>query len=511
MPTFPPLRTAPCAHAPTAPRLRRPTAASLWLIGTALLAGCATAPAPETRGSTVPDLPAAWTGPADAASASGGSAVAPPAALSAAEAAALAQWWLQFDDPLLGELVTQALHANLDLATAQARLEQARALRDGQAAQAAPQLGSSAGITQSRNRAGASERWNAGLDASWEPDVFGRQAQALRARDWDLTAARAQREATRTAVAAEVGIAYVSLRSQQQQWRIAGEHLAAQQQTQALVGWRAQAGLVASLEAEQARGATAQLRASLPALRDAIAQSEHRLALLLGQPPTALRARLGAGAALPSAGAPLPLGVPADLLRRRPDLQAAEATLRAEAERLGLAQAQRWPSLRLSGSLTLQAATLAGLSGAGAWAAAAAAAIDGTLWDGGARDAAIGQQRAQLAAARIAARAALLTALEDVENALGALGAAQRQSEALAEAREAAHRALLLARHRWQAGLVDFGTLLEAQRSALSADSSQVAARRDEQLARIRLYKALGGGWEAGAVPQAPSPPLRTP
>lgn len=510
MPTSLPLRRASSAPAPTPPRLRRPAAASLWLIGAALLAGCAAAPAPESRGSTFPDLPAAWTGPADAASAPGQGAAA-PAALSAAEAAALAQWWQQFDDPLLGELVTQALVANLDLAAAQARLEQVRALRDSQAAQAALQLGSSAGVGHSRNRSGGSERWNAALDASWEPDFFGRQAQALRARDWDLAAARADLHATRTAVAAEVGIAYLSLRSQQQLLRIAGENLAAQQQTLALVGWRAQAGLVASLEAEQARAATAQLRASLPALQDGIAQSEHRLALLLGQPPAALRARLGAGRALPSAAAPLPLGVPADLLRRRPDLQAAEATLRAEAERLGAAQAQRWPSLRLSGSLTLQAATLAGLSGAGAWAAAAAAAIDGTLWDGGARDAAIGQQRAQLDSARIAARAALLKALEDVENALGAQAAAQRQAEALAEARDAAHRALLLARHRWQAGLVDFGTLLEAQRSALSTDSSWVAARRDEQFARIRLYKALGGGWEAGAVPQAPTPPLRTP
>lgn len=463
-----------------------------------LLVACAS-PAPSVpsvshAGASVV-MPSAWAATAPVASASAAASHASQAS-AALDRTSLARWWQQFDDPLLVALIDEALQGNTDLAVARARLDQARALRDSQAAGASPQLGSSVGVSRSHTRSTGISSWQAGLDASWEPDFFGAQSSALRGRELDVAASVADLATTRMTVAAEVGIAYATLRGSRAQWRIARDNLAAQEQTLALTRWRAQAGLASTLDAEQARLSTEQLRANLPALEASIAQSEHRLAVLLGQPPAALRERLGSDDRLPASARDLPAGVPAELLRQRPDVRAAELAILAEAERLTQRQAQRWPSFRLSGSLALKAATLSGLGGAGALASSVAAAVDWPIWDGGTRRAAIDQQEAVLAQARASYRAAVLTALEDVENALTALAATRAQLDSLGQAQGAAQNAVLLARQRWQAGLIDFGTLLDAQRSALSADNSLAGARTNERLNLIRLYKALGGGWE---------------
>lgn len=472
---------------------RRRSALPVSLLLPVVLAACAAAPVPEPAAPR--GVPAVWSAAAVA-----------PARL---DRAALAQWWRQFDDPLLTALIDEAWQGNTDLATAQARLAQARALRDSQSASAAPQLGSSAGVSRTRtglSGGSGSSTWQAGLDASWEPDFFGGSAAALRGREQDVKAAQANLATTRMTVAAEVGLAYVALRGNRRQLAIAEDNLQAQEQTQSLTRWRAQAGLASTLDAEQARLSTEQLRATLPALRAAIAQSEHRIAVLLGLPPAALRERLGSGDRVPQALADLPAGVPVDVLRLRPDVRAAEATWQAEAERLGARRAERWPSFLLSGSLALKAATLSALGASRALVGTVAAAVDWPLWDGGARVAAIAQQQAVRDAADAAWRAAVLTALEDVENALTTLAATRAELQSLTAAREAAANALLLARQRWQAGLIDFGTLLEAQRSALSADKSLAAAQADGASNLIGLYKALGGGWSDEAASAAADP-----
>lgn len=476
-----------------------------WVAATVagLLAACAHTPEPSgsTASSPAVVLPSAWAASAPASTAL-------PAEAPALDRAALASWWRWFDDPLLGDLVEQALQANTDLAAARARLLQARALRASQAATLSPQVGSSAGVTRTHSQSAATSgsAWQAGLDASWEVDFFGSQAAALRGREADVAAASATLAATRVAVSAEVGLAYLTLRGTRRQLRIAQDNLAAQQQTLALTRWRAQAGLASALDAEQARVSTEQLRATLPALEASIAQSEHRLAVLLGQAPAALRERLGASDRRPLATRELPAGLPAELLRQRPDLRAAEASIRAETERLSYRQAQRWPTFSLSGSLALKAATLGSLGAAGALVDSVAAAVNWPAWDGGTRRAAIDQQQAVLEQARISYRAAVLGALEDVENALTALAATRRELTAWTEANSAAQNALLLARQRYQAGLIDFGTLLDAQRSALSTDNSRASAETDLGLNLVRLYKALGGGWGESDAPPPSAP-----
>ncbi len=476
----------------------------------ALVTGCATPPSsPAAPPATGFQPPSGWGASVTPAA----TAVVGPQA-PALDAVALSRWWQRFDDPLLGELVERAWVGNTDLAAARARLAQARALRDSQRASGSPQIGSGASVGRSRAQQVNSTAWQAGVDASWEADFFGAQAATLRGRELDVQAGRADLATARMTVAAEVGLAYVSLRATRAQLTIARDNLAAQEQTQSLTGWRAQAGLASSLDAQQARLSTEQLRAALPALELTIAQAEHRLAVLLGLPPTALRERLGLSDRVPVAGADLPVGLPAQVLALRPDVRSAELTLTAEAARLDASEARRRPTFTLGGSLALKAATLGQLSGPAALVAAVTAAVDWPIWDGGSRDAAVAAQLALREQAEVAWRAAVLTALEDVENALTALGATRRERQAREAAQAAAQNALLLARQRWQAGLIDFGTLLDAQRSALSAANSLAGAQADESLNLIRLYKALGGGWvEEGAAasdPARPATPLES-
>lgn len=469
-----------------------------WAVGccgAVLMAGCATPLRPE-QGGTAPSIavPASWAvQPA-------GHANAEPAPI---DDAALTRWWRRFDDPLLGDLVERALAANTDLQLARSRVIQARALRDVSAAAGSPNLdlSGSAGTSQSGRGSSAlrGNSYRAGLDASWEIDVWGRIGAGTRAAELDLATTRADRATTEAGVAAEVGLAYVQLRGSQRQLRIARDNLAALEQTAQLTQWRAQAGLVSSLDAEQARASTAQQRASIGPLQNSVVQAEHRIAVLLGQPPGTLRALLGSAderitPPIPLA-APMPAGVPAQVLRQRPDVRAAELAIDAESQRLAASRAAGRPSFAISGTLALQAATLGALGNPAATLATLGAAVNWPLFDGGARAAQIQAQQAVQAQAQIRYQAAVLTALEDVENALADQIYTQSRLAAYEAGVASARNALLLARQRYQAGLVDFSTLLEAQRTALSLDNGLVAAQTDLSLGRIRLNKALGGGW----------------
>lgn len=458
---------------------RPPAAALPWLLGASLaLAGCSHLPEPAPT-VAAPPLPGQWSQPG-----------------TARDPAQLARWWRLFDDPLLAALVEQALQASIDVRSASATLGQARALRDLSAAGRQPQadVGASAGRSRSGGVRGNSLR--TGLDASWELDLFGATAQALRGAEADARTAAADLATVQLAIAGEVGQAYVQLRGYRLQQALAEQNLAAQLETLRLTQWRAQAGLVSSLDAEQARATAEQTRASLPAYTNNIAQTEHRLAVLLALPPKALGERLGPATTVPmAAAAALPLGVPAETLRARPDVRAAESAIAAETARLAQRRAQALPSFSVSGSLAMQAATAAALTGGGAVVSSIAAAVSWPLWDGGANRAQQAAQQAVLDRSRIAYEAAVLTALEDVENALAALGASQAQRASLEAANDAAQNALLLARHRYQAGLVDFTTLLEAQRTALNVSISLANARTSESLNLVLLFKGLGGGW----------------
>lgn len=470
---------------------RRPRLAALpsALLGACLLmAGCAgvstAPPAPA-----LPGLPSTWAGaPADR----------PPAA----DRQALLAWWQQFDDPQLTALVTRALDANPGVRSAQAALRQARALQDVAAAGLGPTLTAGGEAQRSRASGNTGNRFGASLDASWEADLFGGRRSALDARTASADAVAADLGTVQVSLAAEVALAYIGLRSAQARLAIADANLATQQETLQITRWRQQAGLVDALAAEQAQAAAEQTRAGLPPLQTTVAQSRHALAVLTGQPPASLDADLAAAAPVPQPSATLAMAGPADTLRQRPDVRAAERRLAAAWATLAQADAALRPSLRLSGSLGLSALTLGGLTSGGAVAGALLAGLSLPVFDGGALR---GQQRAQQAGvdqAQQAWRASVLAALREVEDALVALRNTRDRQQRLQAAALAATNAATLASQRFRSGLVDFQTVLDTQRSQLGAQDSLAGATADLAADHVRLYKTLGGGWaDAPASP----------
>ena len=426
-----------------------------------------------------------------------------PAAWSVAEASeagsatSLTQWWLRFDDPLLGSLVNQALQVNTSVKSAQAALRQARALRDVSAAGLLPVVGSSASVQRSLYVANTgSNSFHAGLDASWELDLFGANRDALDASDATARASAASLGDVQVSIAAEVALSYITLRGAQARLAIAEANLASQLETLQLTQWRVQAGLLTSLEAEQARAAAEQTRAQLPAVQTSIEQTRHALAVLTGQPPAALSTVLAAAGPVPQAADDLALSIPAETLRQRPDVRAAEHQVSAAAARVAQADAARLPNFKLGGSLGLSALTLGSLTSGASVVGALLASVSMPVFDGGAASAQVRAQEAALEQARVAYQATVLTALKDVEDALVALRGDRERLLRLQNAAEAAGNAALLARQRYGSGLVDFQTVLETQRTQLNTQDSVASAGVDVSADHVRLYKALGGGWQ---------------
>jgi multidrug efflux system outer membrane protein len=450
---------------------------------TLILSSCASLAPPRATPVGV-DIPAGWsgTGGGDAASIPGSS--------------SLAQWWMRFDDPLLASLVNQALQANTNVKSAQAALRQARALRDVSAAGLLPSVGSSA--SAQRGISGGKVTGNSfkvGLDADWEIDIFGANRSALDASDATAQASAASLGDVQVSIAAEVALSYITLRGAQVRLAIAADNLTSQLETLQITQWRLQAGLVTSLETEQARTTAEQTRARIPVLQTSIEQARHALAVLTGQPPAALSTVLAAPGPVPQAANDLTLSIPAETLRQRPDVRAAELQVMAALARVSQAEAARMPNFKLGGSLGLYGLTLGALTSSSAGIGALLASVSMPVFDGGALRAQVRAQQAALDQASTAYEAAVLTALTDVEDALVALRGDHERQLSLQQAAEAAGNAAQLARLRFDSGLIDFQTVLDTQRTQLNAQESVAIASTDLSADHVRLYKALGGGW----------------
>ncbi len=408
----------------------------------------------------------------------------------------LAEWWLRFNDPLLGDLVTEALKANTGIIGSRAAVRQARALRDVAAAGLLPVLDGSASAQRGKSgNNGAVNTFKAGLDASWELDIFGANRSALDTSEATVRASAADLADIQVSIAAEVALAYIALCDAQERLVIARDNLTNQLETLQITQWRLQAGLVTSIEAEQARTAVEQTRALLPALQTSIEQSCHALAVLTGQAPMALSTILAATRPVPKPADDLALSLPAETLRRRPDVRAAEHQVTAAAGRVQEAEANRLPNFRLSGSLGLNSLTLGTLTHGASVVSAVLAGVSMPIFDGGAGSAQVRSQQAALDQAFALYQAAVLTALQEVEDALVALRGDHERLLRLQSAAEAATNAALLARQRYSSGLVDFQVVLETQRTQLTTQAGVASARADVSSDHVRLYKALGGGW----------------
>ena len=448
-----------------------------------LLQGCAHR-APVASESPGAALPVAWNAPLPA-----GVAVLP-------QADDLARWWERFGDPQLSALVAQALQAHPSALSAQAALRQARAQARVQAAGMLPDVSLSGSAQRSRSGGQTGNSFQVGLDAGWEPDLFGRLDAGVQASEADARAAQASLEQVHVSLSAEVALQYIALRSLQQRLAIAQRNLETQQQTLQITDWRVQAGLATSLVAEQARAAAEQTAAQVPQLQASLAQARHALAVLTGQAPAALDAALAAPQAVPQPSQALALDIPADTLRQRPDVRVAQERVQAALARVSQADAARYPSLRLSGSLGLRALTLGALGDSASLVHSLLGSVAVPLFDGGATQAQVQVQQAALEQARQAYQLAVLTALKEVEDALVALQGEAARLAHLQQATQAAGNAALLAQQRYASGLIDFASVLETQRTQLATQDALATSQANLGSNHVRLFKALGGGWQ---------------
>lgn len=452
--------------------------------GTLLLGGCATFGKPPATSSPV--IPPLWSN---------------EAATPSPSAQKLGEWWRQLNDPVLDELIAAALKAAPDMRAAQARLQQARSTRDLEMANLYPSLSVAASATRSKagTLAGGSGKtqtlYAAGFDASWEPSIFGGQRDAVTGAEADLAASQASLAATHVSLVAEVALEYVTLRTYQQQLALTRDNVASQAETLQITEWRQQAGLTTSLNVEQGRTTLEQSRALIPGIEINRAAAEHRLAVLTGQAPGALADKLREAKSLPLAPSTIAVGIPADTIRQRPDVRAAELKLLAEVARSAKQRAALYPSLSLSGSLGWQAFSTAALGGGDALIGSLVGGLAMNLFDSGRIRSRIAIQDAMQEQALVNWESSILSALEDVENALVAYARGKERVETRRLAAASAHSAAQLARTLFEAGAVDFLQVLDTQRTRLSAEESLANAEGDLLVAVIRLYKAMGGGW----------------
>lgn len=405
------------------------------------------------------------------------------------------RYWVMLDDPLVNEFVARAQAENLDLAQAVTRLRVARAgLRQARAAFLPTVSGSSGARRNVGDFATSDVQFSLGADVAWEADLFGRIDASADAARGDLQAAGYSLGDLERVIAAQVASQVVSARALAAQLAIARETLAFQDDNLQIARWRNQAGLVSSLDVEQARTQRAQTAASIPQIESDLVAVANAISTLIGEPPGRVYLAFAeAPRAVPVPPTRVALAAPADMLRRRPDVSAAEARLAADLDRIGVARAQLYPLVRLSGTIGTSATGVGNLldlvSGN------IFAGISQLIFDGGRVRGQIDAARANADGSLAAWRQSILTALEEVESSAVDLDASDARVAALGEASEGAQNAVLLARSQYQAGLIDFQTLLVTESQLLSTRTALVSAQGARARAFISLARAMGGGW----------------
>jgi len=418
----------------------------------------------------------------------------------------VARYWLMLDDPLLSEFVGQAIAQNLEIEQAAARLAQARASLRGVRAGYLPSVSGNAGVARDIGDLAQDDfNLSLGADVNWQVDLFGRISNDVAASRAELFASGYSLADVQRLIVGTVAQSVIQARSSAVQLAIARDTLVNQDENLQIALWRRQAGLVSSLDVEQARVQRAQTAASIPALESDLAATANAISTLIGEEPGRARAALQQAAIIPRPPASVGLGAPAELLRRRPDIRSAEARLVADSARIEIARAQLLPLLRITGNIGTGATSFGSLFDL--VTGNLFAGISQLIFDGG-------RTRSQIGIAEAAARGSLadwrlsvLRALEEVETAAIDLGASRERVVLLTTAREAAENAAILARSQYQAGLIDFQTLLSAENQLLSARNSLAVSEAARASSFVRLTQALGGGWDVSRTEFLIDPP----
>jgi multidrug efflux system outer membrane protein len=473
----------------------------LIFTATSLLAGCTVGP--EYKRPQVA-VPSEWT----VSSARGTSTQSAPAD----------EWWSSFQDQELNSLVGRAIERNLDLKLALERVAEARAARGIARSDYFPSV--DANVSATRIRGGFSQGviravpslsgsnaspglispfetnlFQGSLGASWELDVFGGIRRGVQAATADVDAAEENRRDVLVILLGDVGQAYAQLRGFQRRLEIANQNIQIQQDTLDLTTARAKAGLATELDTSRAAAQLESTRAVLPALQSGIEASIHRLSVLLGEEPGALRGELEKASDIPSAGPDVEVGLPSDLVERRPDIRRAEAQLAAATARIGEAKADLFPRFVLTGTAGRQATELHDLTlGAGNFYGAGPG-ISLPLFTAGRIRSNIAVQTSRERSALISYQSAILKALEEVQNALVNYSQEQERRDRLNQAVQQSQVAVDLAREQYRGGLADFLSVLDAQGQLYANEDQLVQSQLSVTTNLIALYRALGGGW----------------
>jgi outer membrane protein, multidrug efflux system len=471
---------------------------------TAALSGCAVGPNYHQ-----PTTPVARQFPSTAAPR--GAVQGPPAASDIySRAPTQTEFWKQFDDPVLNRMVSESLAANYDLRIALGRLVQARALRNESLFDLAPTVTASAGYQKQRVPAVedpfggpyTTKLYDAGFDATWELDFFGGVRRGIQARNAELEGEVANLHDAQVSVIAEVARNYFELRGEQTELAVARDNVNNQRNVLALAQAQRSAGSGTDLDVARAQSQLSTTLSTVGPLEASISRSIHRLSVLTGREPDALSGVLVAPHDLPPLPPLVPVGTPAELLRRRPDIRAAERNLAASTALVGVAVSNLFPKVTFTGSFGYAAAEPAGLGSSASRSDIIGPRISWAAFD-------LGRVRAQIAGARAGAVIALdeyqrtvLGALEETEDALVTHARDRDQLLNAEDAARASATAAKLAEIRYKGGMVDFLSVLDAERTELQTEDARARSRTEAAVSLIAVYKALGGGWETAPLPR---------
>ncbi|MBK1624303.1 RND transporter [Afifella marina DSM 2698] len=414
----------------------------------------------------------------------------------------LAQWWSRLNDPLLDSLIDEAVAGNLDVASAKARIREARASYRQSTGALLPSTDGSGSSQRSKSggasTGGSNTAWGykAGFDATWELDLFGGNRRTAEAARYGVDVAEEDLRNTLLTLIGDVASNYVNLRGYQARIALAQRTASSQRETADITRNKFEAGAASSLDVANATGQAASTEATIPSLRTSYAEALHRLGVLTGQAPSALETRLKKSKPIPRPKLPIPTGIPAEILNTRPDVRMAERQLAQYTARVGAAEADRFPSVSLLGNIATSGAQIGDLADHSSIAWSFGPSLSVPLFHGGQLAAAADVARAQRDQYFIAYKSSVLNALEEVENAIVGLSQERIRYGKLATSTQAYRQAADLARTLYKSGSSSFLDVLDAERSLYSAEDALLASRVEITQDYIALQKALGGGWD---------------
>ena len=432
-----------------------------------------------------------------------------------------AAWWTTFQDPLLSSLIERAVAANLDLQQATLRIAEARALRDVFAARHWPSLSANGSYTRQRisgetatgsflNKVpglpNPADQFQYGFDASWEIDLFGRVRRSVEAADAETQASVEDRSDVLVTLFGEVARNYIELRSAQLRQAITTENLRSQREVLDFTRDRQRSGIGHDLDVSNSAAQVATTEAQLPTLENQITQSINALSLLLAREPGTLRDELQLTQPVPPVPPEVPIGLPADIIRRRADIRGAEARLHAVSARVGVAVADLFPRLTLDAQVGFQALRFPNLTNWASRFVSVGPNLDLPILDGGRRQATLRLEGVREQEAAIDYARTVLAALHEVENALIAYSTEQNRRASFEVAVAQNRDALTLSRARYASGITNFLDVLDAERNLQQTELSLADSTATVSIDLVALFKALGGGWEAHVVTSTAGP-----